>query len=371
MPALSLQQLQLINFRSYKRLTWDCPPGLNIIFGPNAAGKTNLLEAIGYLALARSFRQQQDQQLITWGANSFQVRGLCHSNGEKIELVINYQQHNNKKLTINGNGNRLIELLGIFPAIYFGPDDLNLLKGGPAYRRHFLDREISMGDRIYCRNLQDYRRILFQRNLLLRAIKAGRGKEEELEPWDTQLLMTGKAILEKRARFLQSLAPVVAATYRDMAGGEKLALIYRPGVADQEEWAERLKAGREREIQAGMTLWGPQRDDFTFTLDGHEARYFASQGQQRAVVLALKLAEARYYREILHVMPVLLLDDVFSELDEERQGALLELLAAADQAFLTTTEVGLLPARLRALGINPGKGTPAYLRPCWRPVIFF
>ncbi|OIQ10189.1 DNA replication/repair protein RecF [Neomoorella thermoacetica] len=345
MPALSLQQLQLINFRSYKCLTWDCRPGLNIIFGPNAAGKTNLLEAIGYLALARSFRQQQDQQLLTWGASSFQVRGLCHSNGEKIELVINYQQHN-KRLTINGNRNRLIELLGIFPVIYFGPDDLHLLKGGPAYRRHFLDREISMGDRLYCRNLQDYRRILFQRNLLLRAIKAGRGKEGELEPWDIQLLTTGKAIREKRSCFLQSLAPRVAATYRDMAGGEELALIYRPGVASQEEWAERLKVGREREVQAGMTLWGPHRDDFTFTLDGHEARYFASQGQQRAIVLALKLAEARYYRELLHVMPVLLLDDVFSELDEAHQGALLELLAGADQAFLTTTEVGLLPARL-------------------------
>lgn len=345
MPALSLQQLQLINFRSYKRLTWDCRPGLNIIYGPNAAGKTNLLEAIGYLALARSFRQQQDQQLLNWGTDFFQVHGLCSRNGEEIDLVIKYQQ-NKKRLTINGNRNRLIELLGIFPAIYFGPDDLNLLKGGPIYRRQFLDREISMGDRLYCRNLQDYRRILIQRNLLLRALKAGRGKEEELEPWDIQLMLTGKAILSKRSCFLQSLTPGVAAIYREMAGEEELSLRYRPAVAGGEEWAERLKAGRQKEIQAGMTLWGPHRDDFTFTINGHEARYFASQGQQRAIVLALKLAEARYYREILHVMPVLLLDDVFSELDKYRQGALLELLAAADQAFLTTAEVGLLPARL-------------------------
>ncbi|BCV19935.1 DNA replication/repair protein RecF [Moorella sp. Hama-1] len=345
MSALRLLQLQLVNFRSYSHLTWDCHSGLNIICGPNAAGKTNLLEAIGYLAVARSFRQQLDQQLLAWGATSFQIKGLCLSYDDEVEIFISYQQHN-KGLTINGIRSRLMELLGVFPGIYFGPDDLNLIKGGPSQRRQFLDREISMGDRLYCRSLQEYRRILLQRNLLLRALKAGRGKAAELEPWDIQLLQAGQRIMAKREGFLQALEPLAADLFQKMAGGEKLALTYRPGVGDRQEWEDRLQSGREREIQAGMTLFGPHRDDFSVTFSGHEARYFASQGQQRTMVLALKLAEARYYREMLGVMPVLLLDDVFSELDDQRQQALLELLAVADQAFLTTTEISLLPERL-------------------------
>ena len=215
MPAIELQQLQLTNFRSYHQLTWECQPRLNIIQGPNAAGKTNLLEAIGYLAFVRSFRQQQDQKIATWGTSSFKIKGFCYRNKQLLEIVIIYQNRN-KVLTINGNRSRLIELLGIFPVIFFGPDDLYLVKGSPIYRRQYLDREISIIDRLYCQKLQSYRRILIQRNNLLRNIKYGQCKVQELEPWDWQLLTTGMSIIQKRSQFLQALAPLAEIIYNNM-----------------------------------------------------------------------------------------------------------------------------------------------------------
>ncbi|WP_406677382.1 DNA replication/repair protein RecF [Moorella sp. ACPs] len=345
MPAISLRQLQLTNFRCYRELIWHCQPGLNIIQGPNGAGKTNLLEAIGYLSFARSLRQQQDQHLVTWGESSFQIKGCCNSSQENIELAIIYHD-SHKELTINGQHHRLVDLLGILPVIYFGPDDLLLLKGAPVYRRQFLDREISILDRLYCHHLQSYRRLLLQRNRLLREIKAGRGKDQELEPWNIQLVSTGVAIIQRRRSFIQSLDPLAAAIYRSMGAREQLTLVYRPSVGDYEDWLAKIAAGQEREIQAGLSLWGPHRDDFSFFVGDYEARFFASQGQQRSAVLALKIAEARIFMQVLGKRPILLMDDVFSELDSKRQQALLELLATAGQTFLTTTELTRLPSSL-------------------------
>lgn len=345
MPAIELQQLQLTNFRSYHQLTWECQPRLNIIQGPNAAGKTNLLEAIGYLAFVRSFRQQQDQKIATWGTSSFKIKGFCYRNKQLLEIVIIYQNRN-KVLTINGNRSRLIELLGIFPVIFFGPDDLYLVKGSPIYRRQYLDREISIIDRLYCQKLQSYRRILIQRNNLLRNIKYGQCKVQELEPWDWQLLTTGMSIIQKRSQFLQALAPLAEIIYNNMVGNEKLSLHYQPNVKDKDEWEVKISKGQHKEIEAGMSLWGPHRDDFNLLLNNQSVRFFASQGQQRSTVLALKIAEARYFKKALALMPVMLLDDVFSELDLNRQSALLELLTDSGQTFLTTTEIAKLPATL-------------------------
>lgn len=345
MPAIELQQLQLTNFRSYEQFNWECQPGLNIIQGPNAAGKTNLLEAIGYLSFVRSLRQQQDHKIISRGTSFFKIKGLCVSNNELLELLIVYQ-NNNKILTINRNRNRLIELLGIFPVIFFGPDDLNLVKGSPFYRRQYMDREISILDRYYCQSLQAYRRILLQRNRLLRDLKSGKCKTQDLEPWNNQLLSIGMTIIQKRKHFLQALAPLAQNIYRGMGTKEHLYLSYKANIASEDEWQAKMAAGERQEIEAGMSLWGPHRDDFIFTLDDFEARFFASQGQQRSSVLALKIAEASYFKQLLGAMPVLLLDDVFSELDLSRQEALLELLHGEGQTFLTTTEIAKLPPNL-------------------------
>ncbi len=347
MSAIELQQLQLINFRNYRQLIWKCRPGLNIIQGSNAIGKTNLLESIGYLAFARSFRQQQDQRVAFWGTSYFKIKGICTKNKNPLELAVAYQ-NNSKTVTINNNRSRLIELLGIFPVIFFAPDDLYLVKGSPVYRRQYLDREISILDRTYCQNLQTYRRILLQRNRLLKNIKIGQSKRHEIKVWDEQLLNFGIAIIQKRAKFLKSLASLTETIYYDIGGQKKLLLYYQPSIQNAEEWKAKINERQRQEIEAGMSLWGPHRDDFNFFIDNRAARFFASQGQQRLSVLALKIAEAKYFQQVLSVMPVMLLDDVFSELDGYRQRALLDLLNDIDQAFLTTTEVSKIPLNLLA-----------------------
>lgn len=359
MTATRLKRLMLINFRSYHSLTWDCRPELNIILGPNATGKTNLLEAVGYLGFARSLRQQQDRQLIAWGEKSFQVKGYCDNGTEALELAIIYQQ-NRKELIINNQQHRLVDLLGILPVIYFGPDDLSLIKGGPVHRRQFLDRELCLLDRFYCRCLQTYNHLLSQRNRLLRGLKAGQVTIGELEPWNIQLVAAGIVIIKARQAFLQQLALLAAAIYQEMDRQQQLTFTYQPGVTSEEEWLTRMERSQEQEIQAGLSLWGPHRDDFVCTIGKHTGRFFASQGQQRSAVLALKIAEARLMEELLGKKPILLLDDVFSELDNRRQQALLSLLAGDGQTFLTTTDLALLPPGLLSQAtiwqISPDKG---------------
>lgn len=347
MPDTRLTEIQLINFRSYRSLLWHCAPGLNIIYGPNGIGKTNLLEAIAYLSFARSLRQQQDRFLVTWEESFFQIKGACLYNQQNIKADINIiYRDGHKELTINGEANRLIDLLGIFPIIYFSPDDLLLLKGAPVLRRQFLDREISTLDRIYCRNLQLYRRLLLQRNRLLRAVKEERAKLQELEPWTLQLINIGMAIIRQRNNFINNIATLSSDIYKKMGGREDLTLIYCPNVGSMEEWMDKIKSGREREIQAGLSLWGPHRDDFSFSIGNRDARHYASQGQQRAAVLALKIAETKVFFEVLGKKPALLMDDVFSELDFKRREALLELLFSSGQSFITTTELSNLPSVL-------------------------
>ncbi|MDK2821126.1 MAG: replication and repair protein RecF [Clostridia bacterium] len=345
MSALSLEKLRLINFRSYEKISWSCEPGINIIYGPNGVGKTNLLESIGYLGIARSFRQKKDQQLINWGHHLFKIKGNCIIGGEPTEIEIVYQK-NKKELTINGFKSKFLQLLGIIPVIYFGPDDLNLLKGAPAYRRNFLDREISILDKIYCRNLQEYRKILLQRNDLLKSIKEGQASKNELEPWNIQLIDIGTKIIKKRSVFLNEIMPFINSLYQKIGRNENLSLIYKPNIEDPNEWRNKIAINKNKEIQTGNTLWGPHRDDFSFYINNYDARNFASQGQQRTAILVLKIAEAQYFEKVIGKMPILLFDDVFSELDEFRQCALLDLLVNSNQAFITTAEINKLPQNL-------------------------
>lgn len=343
MSAIKLKQIRLKNFRSYSHLLWKCSEGLNIIKGPNASGKTNLLEAVGYLSFSRSFRQQHDEQVIKWGKSFFQVEGLCSGSNREIKITIEYQR-GNKRLEINGHKSRMIELLGVIPVIFFVPDDLNLVKSSPVYRRQYLDREISIIDRVYCQWLQSYRRILMQRNKLLREIKFGKNNIKELEPWSLQIINLGSKIISKRSMFLSQLSPWASDTYKDICG-EKLRIVYLPNI-EVDKWQQKVEKDIQKEIDAGATLWGPHRDDFAFFINNYEGKYFSSQGQQRSAVLSLKIAGAKHVNHTLGLAPALLLDDVFSELDDMRQQGLLEILVISGQTFLTTTDIYKLPVSL-------------------------
>lgn len=344
MQAVFLAKISLHSFRNHYQKEFTFNRGLNILVGPNGAGKTNLLEAIAYLSIGRSFRYHQDKDLISLGSAGFRLHGLVYREQRKIEITLVYHP-GKKELTINREPQRLLELLGIIPTITFSPDDLYLVKGSPAIRRQFLDREISQLDRSYCHSLLTYRRVLNQRNLLLRQIKAGQAREEELQPWDQQLVSSGIALVKKRGEVVEKWSVLARQFYASLVEKpENIYIYYRPSLKAEEDWFRALSLKRAKEIAQGSTLLGPHRDDFTFEIAGKEGRYFASQGEQRSLVLALKLAEVVYFTEVLRFRPVLLLDDVFSELDGKRKRALLNLINHGGQTFITTTDVAFLPA---------------------------
>ncbi|MBE3580391.1 MAG: DNA replication/repair protein RecF [Thermoanaerobacteraceae bacterium] len=347
MQATLLTELALYNFRNYTERVFYFRPGLHLLTGPNGAGKTNLLEAIAYLSTGRSFRFHQDRDLVTLGRPGFRLRACLKKGNQGSEIDIVYDG-GRKKLTINNSPHRLVDLLGLFPTVTFGPDDLYLVKGPPVIRRQFLDRELCQVDRSYCLHLLTYRRVLLQRNLLLKQIKGGQARADQLEPWDQQLVFCGLPLVEKRQEVLRRLEGLADQFYAVLAGASSsIALCYQPSLSPADDWLKRLAEKRDKEIIMGATLLGPHRDDFTFEVGGRSGRHYASQGEQRSLVLALKLAETVYFTQVLGFRPALLLDDVFSELDGNRRKALLKVVAGEGQAFITTTQVEDIPPEVR------------------------
>ena len=398
-----IRRLVLRDFRSYERADLDLGPGLTAFVGPNAVGKTNLLEAVYFAATGASPRTARDTDLIRVGA------GVCYVRVEwddplagrrTIEIACHRQQ--GKALRIDGRKRqRLADLYGQLPVVYFAPETLALIKHGPAARRAFLDHLLIQLDPGYAARLQEYQRILAQRNQLLREIRAGRASTALLAIWDEPLHQRGTAIRRRRAEVLARLEPLVAAAARRLGAGGAwgegaVRLLYVTG--DGEEPAADPQAGAgpggvaaggagpgdgpgsgdpaggaalaaepaataseryREEIARGVTLWGPQRDEFRVFLDGRDARVFASQGQQRSLVLALKLAEVELMRAELGRAPVLLLDDVLSELDGRRRELLLEAVGGTPQVLLTATEEPAIPAGVQARVVSLPLAPPA------------
>ncbi|SMB88426.1 DNA replication and repair protein RecF [Thermanaeromonas toyohensis ToBE] len=350
MQAVFLSELVLKDFRNFREAQVSFAPGLNILVGPNGTGKTNLLEAIGYLSLARSFRYHPDRELRSWGCEEFRIQGTVWRGSQKLQVDILYRP-GQKELMINGNRQRLLDLLGLFLTVTFGPDDLYLVKGPPALRRKFLDRELCQIDRAYAQHLWAYHRVLLQRNAILKQVAAGKVPVGDVDPWNVQLITLALPIMERRRSFLERLNTLASYFYAHLAPKQNVRLIYSPSLPLGEDCLSKLTSSLEKEVAAGATLWGPQRDDFVFYLNGRPARHSASQGEQRSLVLVLKLAEVVYFSEVLGIRPCLLLDDVFSELDKKRQELLLKLLSEEGQSFITTTELASLPQEI----VNKGK----------------
>jgi len=340
-----LKWLEVKNFRNYSQLFWECPEGVNVIYGENGAGKSNLLESIFYLAWGRSFRGSTDQQMLRWDSDFFQIRGHFLTFLGDTEISISYCPPR-KLFRLNGLPGHLQDFTGLVPVIVFSPQDIALVKGPPEGRRAFLDHLLAAQDSLYCQNLKEYRRILKQRNILLKRIKQGKGGLRELEPWDVKLREKGTALMEKREKGLKALCQLLEPIYSQMEPGKKPSLAYLPNV-EADNWEGAMKKARMQELKWGYTLLGPHRDDFSFKIDNKEARFFASQGQQRSMALALKLATLSLWKDHLRRQPLLLLDDVFSELDRRRQEALARLIPPC-QTFITSAERETLPPRLLA-----------------------
>ncbi|MDT8863023.1 DNA replication/repair protein RecF [Alkalihalobacillus sp. MEB130] len=344
-----LKQLTLRQYRNYKKVEVDFHKQVNVFLGENAQGKTNILEAIFVLALAKSHRTSKDKELIGWGEEFARIQGQVarKSSALDIELILSLR---GKKGKINGlEQKKLSEYVGAANVVMFAPEDLNLVKGSPQVRRRFLDMELGQISRVYLHHLAMYQKVLKQRNHLLKTLQFGKGSKEMLDILTDQMIVLAAEVTIRRFGFIQRLQKWAEQIHHDVSRGkEKLEIRYLSTVdVSEEEDLSKIKEGfyqtyqelRGREIQRGITLFGPHRDDLGFSINERDVQTYGSQGQQRTTALALKLAEIELIYSEIGEYPILLLDDVLSELDDYRQSHLLKTIQGRVQTFVTTTNV--------------------------------
>lgn len=330
-----LHWLQLESFRNYDHLELNFTAPITALVGLNAQGKTNLLESVAFLALGKSFRSSRSAETVQWGKEYGRIQGRVGQEGKEVELEVFMQRTPElKKVKKEGKVVSPKEFLGNLKVVLFTPDHLDLVTGSPSGRRQFIDRLLIQMSSSYVEAFGQYQRILEQRNALLKAVAQGRARESDLDPWDEQLMGMAQEVWKARQPFLDFLKHGLEADYRSIAGTEEsIRVSYE---SHQDRYEERLAAAREWDLKTGATSVGPHRDDFTLLLDGKAFKESASRGECRSIVLALKMAELRYMEQETEQKPLLLLDDVFSELDAGRQKKLGELVGA-HQTILTTT----------------------------------
>lgn len=386
---MQVTKIYLEQFRNYLNQKIDTGSGVNVFYGNNAQGKTNILEALYMCACARSHRTSKDQELIMRGHDQYRISiEYINDNGSKDELSIHYldslsgdnqRQRANRLIFHNGmRVDRISDLMGLFHAVIFAPEDLMLVKDGPSVRRRYLDLLISQIRPSYFRNLQQYQKQLTQRNKLLKNIRDTGIKKSyddpmmiQLDVWTISLAQTAAAIIEQRLKFSSRITQYASESLINISSGkEKLNVIYKSisGITNDcsiEEISEilynKLKSIIYEDIIRGSTNYGPHRDDLELWLNDEPLKPYASQGQQRSVVLSLKIAELNIIKEEINEYPVLLLDDVMSELDENRRGCLLANITGA-QIFVTCTEAEHVVSDIEAACIYDPASKPKSYR---------
>lgn len=329
-----LSSLKLKNFRNIKETELQFNPKVNIILGQNGQGKTNLLEAIYFLGIARSFRTSHDAALIAWEGDGFFLSGITVKQHiqDKIDIIL----EGTKRVRINNKFlPRIIDLIGHFFVSVFFPEDLHLIKGTPDLRRRFLDILLSQSNPQYIYHLQQYQRILKQRNELLWQLKIGVNTTpvDMLSVWDTQMQSAASQIIKARGEAVRNIEGIASGIHQQITtSDETFKMSYKPSTFIPDK--------RSNEIKRGCTLSGPHLDDILFQINGVEARHGSSQGQQRTAAISLRLAEMECLHQQTEELPVLLLDDICSELDESRRKYLMKAINRGGQIFITTTELG-------------------------------
>ncbi|MEQ1823228.1 MAG: DNA replication/repair protein RecF [Fimbriimonadaceae bacterium] len=334
----ALSTLKLENFRSYLALEIDFADGFHVIHGPNAQGKTNLLEAVHFLSTTRLLRGTKDSDAISHGSHSAKLEGEVGRTSLSIELETGVR----KRAKINGLGlPRAADLIGRLPCVCVSSLDMAIVSGDPAERRLFLDLELSQAFPAYLRHLTLYKRALEQRNALLKVANDSFVDPESFEVWEVQLGEHGEALREFRRTFTLDLQNIAAGVQADLGDGEHLALTYAP--KDESDLVTAYAQSRHHDIMRKTTTIGPHRDDLQIAVAGTEARYFGSQGQQRSCVISLKMATLQLHATRLGKAPLLLLDDILSDLDAERRTRLSACVVQnAGQVILTCTEKHLI-----------------------------
>jgi DNA replication and repair protein RecF len=334
-----LKSLYLKNFRAYTEKSFAFSPNINVIVGPNASGKTTILEAIHLLMTGRSFRTSQMKELIREGADSFYIEAMFIKHQVEQSLKLSYKGNERKIIYNQTTLPSISGLLGLLQGAVLTPNDANLIKGQPGFRRQFLDIQLAQADPLYVHHLSRYHRAMSQRNHLLRTKTT-----HSIETWEKEMVKNAVYLVESRAQALEELAEIGDRFYTTLSqGAERFCLDYRTSLKKRgkeigSHYQEQLQRHRFREMAIGNTLTGPHRDDFIVSLQNKEARYFASEGQQRSCAVALRLAEWERLKRRGEATPIMLLDDLGFGLDATRRKHLLDIVQSLKQVFISTTE---------------------------------
>lgn len=345
-----IDHLELTDYRNYETLKLDFSPEINVFIGENAQGKTNIMESLYVLSMAKSHRTTNDKELIRWDADYGKIKADVHRKYGKLPLEIILSKKGKKAKVNHLEQRRLSDYIGQLNVVMFAPEDLHLVKGSPQVRRRFIDMEIGQISPVYLHDLLIYQKLLKQRNHIL---KQHYGKKEindvMFDVYTEQFIDAAVKIIRKRYQFMELLQKWAEPIHHGISRGlEQLQIRYQPISGLKPEWTptemasfleQKLMEVRKREIERGVTLVGPHRDDVQFYVNGYDIQTYGSQGQQRTTALSLKLAEIELIKQEVGEAPVLLLDDVLSELDDYRQSHLLNTIHGSVQTFVTTTSV--------------------------------
>ncbi|MEZ3508649.1 MAG: DNA replication/repair protein RecF [Lachnospiraceae bacterium] len=332
-----IRSLEIADYRNYDSLHIDFDSGTNILYGDNAQGKTNILEAIYMSATTKSHKGSKDKDVVNFNKEEAHIRTYLEKEGIETRVDMHLRKNKSKGIAIDGQKiKKAAQLLGLLNVVFFSPEDLSIIKNGPAERRRFVDMELCQLDQFYLYNLNNYNKIVNQRNKLLKDMYFNPSLRDTLNIWDSQLISFGSKIIERRKLFVEQLNEIILEIHRKLSGGrENLMIQYEPDVII-EEYDKKLAVNQERDIKLKQTTTGPHRDDFSFLVGDIDIRKFGSQGQQRTAALSLKLSEIELVKKMTKDNPVLLLDDVLSELDSNRQNYLLGTIGNI-QTIITCT----------------------------------
>ena len=332
-----IKSLELSDFRNYETLSISFDKGTNILFGDNAQGKTNILEAIYVSATTKSHKGSKDKEIINFNKEEAHIRTYLEKEDVEYRVDMHLRKNKSKGIAIDGQKiKKAADLLGLLNVVFFSPEDLSIIKNGPAERRRFADMELCQLDSFYLYNLNNYNKIINQRNKLLKDMYFNQNLKETLNIWDSQLVSYGSKIIERREAFADQLCEIIGDIHKKLSGGkEDLIVKYEPDVRI-DDFESRMKENQEKDIRFKLTSTGPHRDDFSFIVNGIDIRKYGSQGQQRTAALSLKLSEIELVKKMTKDTPLLLLDDVLSELDSNRQNYLLNSIGDI-QTIITCT----------------------------------
>lgn len=332
-----VESIRLEHFRNYQTLELNFDPGTNIFYGDNAQGKTNILESVYLCGTTKSHKGSKDRELIQFDAEESHIRMKLKKEGVPVKIDMHLRKNRTKGIAVNGVPIRKAsELLGIANFVFFSPEDLNIIKNGPSERRRFLDMELCQLSKVYLNDLSSYNKVVNQRNKLLKEISFRPDYLDMLDVWDLQMVQYGKKIIEERRIFVQRLNEIIYEIHQKLTGKKETLMVSYEENISSEELEKALRKNRDRDIRMKMSLTGPHRDDICFKIKNIDIRKFGSQGQQRTAALSLKLSEIELVKQETNDTPILLLDDVLSELDSSRQRYLLDSIKNI-QTLITCT----------------------------------